>query len=115
MDAEISDNTDGSEDARLHLYILVSGVLQRLFSTGAVLACFAASSRTIDRPRATASGVARQPRKEPMADKLWQHRKVCWLWFCTRCCQHRVDLTPVVGLVVEELNSTESFWLLDSR
>lgn len=61
MDAEISDNTDGSEDARLHLYILVSGVLQRLFSIGAVLACFAASSRTIDRPRATASGVARQP------------------------------------------------------
>jgi len=47
------------------------------------------------------------------ADKLCQHVEVCWLWFCTRCCQHRVDLTPMVGLVVEELNNTECFRLLD--
>ena len=49
------------------------------------------------------------------SDKLWQHRKVSWLWFCARCSQHRVDLSPVVGLVVEEFNSTESLWLLDPR
>jgi hypothetical protein len=39
--------------------------------------------------------------------------KVSRLWFCTRCRQHRVDLTPMVGLVIEELSNTERFWLLD--
>jgi hypothetical protein len=39
--------------------------------------------------------------------------KVSRLWFCTRCRQHRVDLTSMVGLVIEELNGTERLWLLD--
>ena len=45
--------------------------------------------------------------------KLCQHLNVRWLWVCAGCRQHRVDLTPVVSLMVEELNSTEGFWLLD--
>jgi hypothetical protein len=47
------------------------------------------------------------------AHKLCQHMKVSRLWFCTRCSQHRVDLTSMVGLVIEELNNTERLWLLD--
>jgi hypothetical protein len=45
--------------------------------------------------------------------ELCQHMKVRRLWFCTRCRQHRVDLTSMVGLVIEELNGTERLWLLD--
>ena len=52
-------------------------------------------------------------REEPTAHKLREHMKVSRLWFCTRCRQHRVDLTSMVGLVIEELNSTERLWLLD--
>lgn len=47
------------------------------------------------------------------ANKLCQHMKVRRLWFCTRGRQHRVNLTPMVGLVIEELNNTECSWLLD--
>lgn len=51
--------------------------------------------------------------EEPAPNRLCQHRKVRRLWFCARCREHGVDLTPMVGLVVEELNNTECFRLLD--
>ena len=54
-----------------------------------------------------------QSTRRAYSEQAMQHMKVSRLWFCTRCRQHRVDLTPMVGLVIEELNNTECFWLLD--
>ena len=88
-----------------------AGRLKRAISSGSLAANNQRDSRKVTvRPEE-----AVQDERLDIADKLWQHRKVSWLWFCTRCCQHRVDLTPVVGLVVKELNNTESLWLLDPR
>lgn len=45
----------------------------------------------------------------------WQHGQISCFWSSVCSCQHRVDLTPMVCLVVEEFNSAESLWLLYSR
>jgi hypothetical protein len=50
-----------------------------------------------------------------LANKLWQHRKVGWLWLCARSCQHCVDLTSVVGLVIEEFSRAERRWSFHPR
>jgi len=73
--------------------------------------------RATHRPKGTETNdeCAKSEHSHVKADELCQQVEVCWLWFCTRCCQHRVDLTPMVGLVVEELNNAEGFRLLDPR